>query len=66
MKKYLPIIETIQSEYKTRTNPIDDLYIMGMCHAVQSIIINDLTISRKEYTEIYDITQSIINSIINI
>lgn len=65
MNKYNEILKRINEERKNAT-PLDNLYIMGMCHAIQSIIINDMTITRKEYTEIYDLTQSIINSIVNI
>ena len=66
MEKYKEIIDTIKKDFEVRQTALDDLYIMGKCHAIQSIIINDMSITRKEYTEIYDLTQSIINSIVNI
>lgn len=66
MEKYRELIETIKKDVQSKRTALDDLYILGKCHALQSIIINDTTIARKEYTELYDLTQSTINIIADI
>lgn len=64
MNKYTVILEKIQKEYNGKSTPLDSLYLMGMCHAVQSIAFNDYTISNDIFKEIMLITQTIINEII--
>ena len=64
MNKYSEIIKYITKEMNKRKEGADDIYIMGLCHAVQTIALNDLDISRLEYTQIYENMQGIIDFII--
>lgn len=64
MSKYAVILEEIQKDCKDHTAPLDGLYLMGKCHAIQSIAINDDDITPTDYDIICSITQSIINEII--
>lgn len=64
MDKYDEIFNRIYSEIKTAT-PLDEIYIVGMCHAVQSIALNDNTIDHRTANIIYGECQTIINKIID-
>ena len=64
MSKYAVILEEIQKDYKDRSDSRDGLYLMGKCHALQTIVSNDDVISPTDYEIIYSITQSIIDGII--
>lgn len=64
MDKYDEIFNRIYSEIKTATH-LDEIYIVGMCHAVQSIALNDNTIDQRTANIIYGECQTIINKIID-
>lgn len=66
MKKYEKIIEQLTTHFEKRTSPLDDLYIMGICHAIQSIALNDNTITREQYKQLDDLTDEIVKLIIKI
>ena len=65
MNKYDVIFNRIYSEIKTAT-PFDEIYIMGMCHAVQSIVLNDNTIDHRTADILYGECQSILNKLLKI
>lgn len=66
MKKYEKIIEQLTAHFEKRTSPLDDLYIMGVCHTIQNIALNDNTITREQYKQLNDFTQEMIDIIIKI
>ena len=52
MKKYENIIEQLEKSLEEERTPLNDLYMLGICHAVSSIALNDNTITREQFKQI--------------
>lgn len=62
MKTYNEILSKI---HKAKINDgYDEIYYLGICHATQDIVMNDLTITHEQRDYIYYEAQKLINIII--
>ena len=66
MKKYENMLEQLTTHFEKKNSLLDDLYILGICHTIQTIALNDETITREQYKQINYFTQEIIDFIVKI
>ena len=66
MKKYVEILDYINKVKNSCNDETSEMYLLGLCHSAQTIIINDDELPYDTKREYYDQIQQVINTLLNL